>query len=130
MLTVFALNVSSNEFINFDSNLQQSNDFNFVDTIYGGFTIKYTNAVKDNLKFWTQIKGDIDEMNRILPKAVLDVLKLSKIYVNHVYYYGGVQKHGCHAHYSADWLTQNGNIAEKAGHVEVYSDDDYVNWEI
>ncbi len=31
---------------------------------------------------------------------------------------------------NGEWLTQNGNIAEKAGHVEVYSDDDYVNWEI
>ena len=36
-----------------------------------------------------------------------------KIYVDHTYYYNGVQAHGAVFHLSADWLTQNGNIAEK-----------------
>jgi hypothetical protein len=74
------------------------------------------------------IKGDIDEINKLIPKSVLDYLHTVKIYVNHMYYYDGVQKHGCHAHYGAEWLIQNGNIAEKAFNVEIYSDDDYVNW--
>ena len=53
-----------------------------------------------------------------------------KIYIDHTFYYNGVQAHGAVSHYSEAWLTQNGNIAEKAGNIEVYSDDDYVNWEV
>jgi hypothetical protein len=76
------------------------------------------------------IKGDIDEINKLMPQNVLYVLHTVKIYVNHLYYYDGIQKYGCHAHFSAFWLTQNGNIAEKAGHIEIYSDDGYVIWEV
>jgi len=75
------------------------------------------------------IKGDIDEINKLMPQNVLNYLHTVKIYVNHMYYYNGVQAHGCNAHYGADWLIKNGNIAEKAFNVEIYSDDDYVNWE-
>ncbi len=51
-----------------------------------------------------------------------------KIYVDHTYYYNGVLKRGAHAHLSAAWLTENGNIAEKVESVEIYSDIDYVDW--
>ena len=51
-----------------------------------------------------------------------------KIYVDHTYYYNEVQKRGAHAHLSAAWLTENGNIAEKVESVEIYSDIDYVDW--
>ena len=54
-------------------------------------------------------------------------MKTVKIYVDHTFYYNGVQAHGVVSHFSADWLTQNGNIAEKAGNIEIYSDDLYVN---
>ena len=53
-----------------------------------------------------------------------------KIYVDHTYYYNGVQAHGAVFHLSADWLTQNGNIAEKAGNIELYSYDEHVSWEV
>ncbi len=42
-----------------------------------------------------------------------------KIYVDHTYYYNGFQAHGAVSHFSADWLTQNGNIVEKAGNIEL-----------
>ena len=57
-------------------------------------------------------------------------MKTVKIYVEHTFYYNGVQAHGAVSHFSAEWLTQNGNIAEKAGNIELYSDDEYVSWEV
>mgnify|MGYP006110938683 CR=1 FL=1 len=36
--------------------------------------------------------------------------------------------HGMHAHFSRDWLIENGNLPEKAGNVEIYSIRDFVTW--
>jgi hypothetical protein len=36
--------------------------------------------------------------------------------------------HGLHAHFNAAYLEQNGNLAEKAGHIEIYSISDFVAW--
>jgi hypothetical protein len=33
-----------------------------------------------------------------------------------------------HAHFSRDWLIENGNLPEKAGNVEIYSITDFVAW--
>ena len=53
-----------------------------------------------------------------------------KIYVDYIFYYNNALAYVAISHFSEAWLTQIGNIAEKAGNIEVYSDNDYVNWEI
>ena len=76
----------------------------------------------------SMLRQDIIEIRRLMPPATWEIVKSIKIYANHEFYKDGKQMHGAHAHYSREWLEENGNLPEKAGSVEIYSIKDFVAW--
>ena len=65
-----------------------------------------------------------------MPADKWNTMKTADIYVNSEYKYASdsEKKRGMAVHWSKDWLTSNGNLAEKESHIEIYSVDDYISW--
>jgi len=63
----------------------------------------------------SMLRQDIIEIRRLMPPATWEIVKSIKVYANHEFYKDGKQMHGAHAHYSREWLEENGNLPEKAG---------------
>ena len=74
------------------------------------------------------IAQDLGEVRKVLPKAALDDLRGVCLYFNSHFSYGGQSARGMCVHWSPEWLRDNGNIPEKAGHIEVYCASDYLAW--
>ena len=68
------------------------------------------------------------EIRKLVPASAWEIVKSIRIYANIEFLYDDKQMHGMHAHFSRDWLIENGNLPEKAGNVEIYSITDFVTW--
>jgi len=70
----------------------------------------------------------LTEIERLVPSDAWNVMKTTDIYVNDKYVMDGKRKTGACLHWSAGWLTGNGDLAEKEGHMEIYNIGDLINW--
>jgi hypothetical protein len=110
---------------------QTVNDHTYFSRQLNNFTILITKDLENNEvygNFFNYLNAALQHINTILPEHVLKVLHTVKIYINKEYYYNKEKANGCCVHRSSIWLTQNGNIGEKEGHVEIYDAIQYTQW--
>jgi hypothetical protein len=107
------------------------NDHKYFQKELNKFTLLITKDL-ENIEiygnFFDYLNAALLHISSILPDHVLKVLHTVKIYINKEYYYNNEKANGCCVHRSSGWLIQNGNLAEKEGHVEIYDAIQYTQW--
>lgn len=83
--------------------------------------------VRDRERIMRALSQDLGEVRRLLPPQALSVISDARLYFNGKYHYGLERKRGMCVHWSADWLRSIGDLPEKAGHIECYCADEYLN---
>merc|ERR1712029_1102702 len=87
-----------------------------------GVKIHYTDDAMTNHPVMVDwMKESFTEIERLLPSKAWDVMKTTEIFVNDKYFMDGKEKSGGCIHWSAGWLTSNGDMAEKESHMEIYN---------